>query len=75
MKIEIEPTGTIQEVNGTRCRIWEGKTDKGMPVKAWIATVSPQTHDEETNAQFARELREVKGEHRAHAYDLRLFVD
>lgn len=75
MKIEIEPTGTIQEVNGQRCRIWEGKTDKGVPVKAWVATVSPQTRDEAVNAQFARDLKEVKGDHVAHAYDIRLFVD
>ena len=75
MKIEIEPTGTIQEVNGTRRRIWEGKNDKVVPVKAWIATVSPQTNDEAINAEFARDLKEVKGEHHAHAYDLRLFVD
>ena len=75
MKIELEPTADIQEVNGNSCRIWEGKTDKGVPVKAWVATVSPQTHDEAVNAEFARELREVKGEYRAHAYDLRLFVD
>ena len=75
MKIEIEPTGTIENVNGQPHRIWEGKTDKGIPVKAWIATVSPQTHDEAVNAEFARELREIKSEHRQTAYDLRLFID
>lgn len=75
MKIELEPTGTFQDVNGVRTRIWEGKTDQGVPVKAWIAMISPQTRDEAANALFARELREVKGELHAHAYDLRLFID
>ncbi len=75
MKIELEPTNEFQDVNGARTRIWSGKTDKGVPVKAWIATVSPQTHDEAANEAFVRELKEVKGEVHAHAYDLRLFVD
>lgn len=75
MKIELEPTVALDTVNGTRCRIWEGKTDKGVPVKAWIATVSPQTHDKDANELFARELREVKGEYRNVGMDLRLFVD
>lgn len=75
MKIELEPTNEFQDVNGGRTRIWKGVTDKGVPVLAWIACVSPQTHDAEANEQFARELREVKSEHRAHPYDLRLFID
>lgn len=75
MKIELEPTGGFQDVNGTKTRIWEGKTDKGVPVKAWVATVQPQTDDEAINAEFARDLKAVKSEYHAHAYDLRLFLD
>lgn len=75
MKIELAPTNEFQHVNGTRCRIWEGESDKGVPVRAWVATVSPQTVDEAAQADFQRELKEVKGDHVAHAYDIRLFVD
>jgi len=74
MKIEFEPTNEFQEVNGAKCRIWLG-TYRGAPIKAWVATVSPQTHDQAINDEFAKEFREVKGEHIAHAYDLRLFID
>ena len=75
MKIELEPTSAIESVGGQKCRVWEGKTDKGVPVKAWVATVSPQTHDEAVNAEFATELRAVKSEYRCIGMDLRLFVD
>lgn len=75
MKIELEPTSTIESVNGQRARVWQGKTDKGVPVKAWIATVSPQTHDEQVNAEFTAELQAVKSEYRSVGMDLRLFID
>jgi hypothetical protein len=39
------------------CRIWEGVTDKGTPVKAWLRTVQPQTHDEAALAVFDAELK------------------
>lgn len=75
MKIALEPTGHIENVNGNPCRKWIGLTDKGVEVHAWIATISPQTHDEAVAAEFASELREVKGERRLTSYDIRLFLD
>lgn len=41
-------------------RIWEGKTESGVPVVAFLTRISPQTHEAEANAQFAAELRETK---------------
>ena len=75
MKIELEPTSMIESVNGQRTRVWQGTTDTGVPVKAWIATVQPQTNDEAAHAEFARELRAVKSEYRHVGMDLRLFLD
>lgn len=75
MKIALEPTGTFENVNGALCRMWKGLTDKNVEVKVWAATISPQTHDEAVNAEFAQELREVKGERRLTHYDIRLFLD
>jgi len=36
MKITIESTSTIVELNGIPARIWEGTTDKGITVHAFI---------------------------------------
>jgi hypothetical protein len=59
MKLTLEPTGNIENVDGMPCRIWEGVTDTGTPVKAWIRTVQPQTHDEAALAVFEAELQRL----------------
>jgi hypothetical protein len=57
MKLTLEPTANIQNVDGVPCRIWEGVTDAGTPVKAWVRMVQPQTHDEAALAVFDAELQ------------------
>lgn len=59
MKLELEPTPTIQNVDGVPHRIWTGKTDKGVPVKVGIRYVQPQTHDAAQLADFEAELQEL----------------
>lgn len=63
MKITIKNTDKIVELDlggGHSCpaRVWEGTTESGVPVLAFIARISPLTHDEAINQQFARELIE-----------------
>ena len=58
MKIEIESTEKIVELNGMPARIWDGKTDSGIPVHCFITRISPQTHD--SIEQFEKELLEQK---------------
>lgn len=60
MKITIENTDKIVELNGVPARIWEGATDSGVPVTCFITRIVPRTHDDAVNAQFADELREEK---------------
>jgi hypothetical protein len=64
VKITIESTDAIValEVNGkdVPARVWEGKTDSGIPVVCLVTRISPQTHDAEANAVFARELIETR---------------
>lgn len=64
MKITIESTDKIVEfeIDGARvpARAWEGKTEAGVPVLAFITRISPQTHDREANDAFARELTETR---------------
>ncbi len=75
MKITIEPTATIEMVNGTMCRLWTGETDKGVPMHAYIAVVQPQTHDAEAIADFERALIERQAESRqAVIFDTRFVI-
>lgn len=50
MKIILDSTTKMVDLNGVPARIWEGCTQDGVPVHAYIALVSPQT-------VFADELR------------------
>lgn len=63
MKASIESTTevvTITDIKGNRClaRVWEGKTEAGVPFVAYITTV--QVHKSHDGSQFARELQEHK---------------
>jgi hypothetical protein len=76
MKLILEPTDIIQSIEGQPCRLWMGETDKGVPVHAYVRAVSPQTHDAEVNAEFARELQALPPARKTGvSYDLRFFVD
>jgi hypothetical protein len=76
MKLTLEPTDKTQSVDGVPHRVWKGETEKGVPVLAYIRAVSPQTHDEAVNAEFARELQLLPPARATGiTYDLRFFVD
>jgi hypothetical protein len=75
MKITVEATGTIDTIKGPiMARIWEGHTESGIPVKAWIAVVQPQTHDEAALAEFDRQLKEIKASRELVSFDLRMVL-
>jgi hypothetical protein len=60
VKITIEPTDMIVDIDHVTARIWEGTTDDGVPVMCFITRISPQTHDEAVNRRFAAELQETR---------------
>lgn len=70
MKIEIEPTGDFEGVNGQRCRIWEGVTDKGVIVRLFIPLVQVATGED--NSAFEQELSEVKATRELVYFDNRI---
>lgn len=59
MKLHLESTPQITVFNGAPCRVWKGIDGTGVEVLAFIAAVSPQTHDERVAARYAGELLEV----------------
>jgi hypothetical protein len=61
MKLIIESTSKIVEVNGVPARIWEGITSTAIPVHCYIARVAvKEGMDPAVYAQFENELKETK---------------
>lgn len=60
MKITIETTSKIVDLDGVPARIWEGTTESGIPVHCFITRIAINKDDEAANEQFRRELAEVR---------------
>ena len=75
MKISLQSTHRMVQVNGAKCRIWEGFTESGIPVYAAIASVA--VHRAEDQRQFEAELIEHQPSSDAaiQAYPLAMFLD
>ena len=61
MKIIIENTDKIVNLNGVPVRIWEGQTDSGIKINAFIYRIA--INNDETDSvinQFKTELQEQK---------------
>ncbi len=61
MKISLEATTKIVELNGVPARIWEGETERGVPVHAYITrlAVNAEAAPREI-AVFERELESCR---------------
>lgn len=57
MKIEIQSTEKIVHLNNVPARVWEGRTDSGIKVHAYITRIAIDK-DEPNQAQFQKELQE-----------------
>lgn len=58
MRVHLESTTMTVEINGSRCRIWEGTPDSGIPVHAMIALIG--TRSDAHQGEFQRDLKECK---------------
>lgn len=74
MKLSLEPTDRIERVQGTPCRVWQGATEDGTPVLAWVGVVQPQTHDAERLAAFDAALRGLPLRRELVSFDLRMIT-
>jgi hypothetical protein len=73
MKIHIEPTTKIVYLNGVQTRVWEGETDGGLPVHAFIARVAADC--EADNTELVEALQECRvPSPEVAAYPLRLVL-
>ena len=77
MKITIENTEKIVELNGVPARIWEGETDSGIKVRCFITRVIIDITDKtnEQIEQYKRELLQVRPPSvEVEAYPLKLIL-
>jgi hypothetical protein len=58
MKIAIQSTSKIVEINGVPARVWEGITENGVAVTCLITRIAVKR--EADCSQFERELKEQK---------------
>lgn len=59
MKLTIQPTEKIVELDGVNARVWQGTTESGIPATVFITRISPDTDKEEDHTQFREELQET----------------
>ena len=57
MKLEIESTDEIVELNGVPARVWQGKTESGIEVFCFVTRVAVASDADQ--AQFEAELQSV----------------
>jgi hypothetical protein len=58
MRMTIESTTRMVEADGVKCRVWEGRTDGGIPVVVLIPRIAVKNGND--MADFERELQECK---------------
>lgn len=59
MRITIESTTKIVELNGIKCRVWEGMTTNGIKVHCFIPRIACDI-DEPRKEEFEVDLKECK---------------
>ena len=77
MKVTLESTSKVVKLNHNGvdipARIWEGTTDTGIPVHAFIARIG--VHETKDQAQFERELENCRAPSpEIDVYPLRLLI-
>jgi hypothetical protein len=74
MKITIESTEKIVDVNGVPARIWEGQTESGIPVHCFVTRIAVHK-DDPRQEEFQKELLEQKTPSMdVQGYPLRLII-
>jgi len=59
MKVTLESTTKIVQLNGVPARVWEGKTESGVKIHCFITRVAIDK-DEPRAEEFERELQEQR---------------
>lgn len=60
MKITLESTTTLVDVQGVPARVWEGQTESGIPVTCLVTRIATPDVPGAPLEQFKRELQECR---------------
>ena len=75
MKITIESTSKIVELNDVPARIWEGETESGIKVHCFITRIAHDKNEERAD-EFRTELQKQKPpSKRVDSYPLSMFIN
>jgi hypothetical protein len=58
MKVTIESTSKVVKADGIECRVWEGKTERGVEITCLIPRIAVRNGQD--TAQFEAELQETR---------------
>lgn len=58
MKMTLESTEQITEINGVKCRVWEGTSERGTKLFAFVAKIAVENGQD--NSELVRDLQENK---------------
>lgn len=72
MRMTLEPTGTIDRVNGTPARLWVGRTESGIDITTWVHCV--RVRADADAAELERELNEIQASRELVSFDLRMVL-
>ena len=60
MRITIESTEKIVELNGVPARVWEGESESGIPVICFVTRIMVPETERIDHSEFQRELSEQR---------------
>ena len=60
MKMTLESTDQIVDLNGVKCRVWEGTSERGTQVFAFVAQVAVDKDTGGDPAELVQDLQENK---------------
>jgi hypothetical protein len=65
MKVTIESTKEVVDIDGVQTRLWKGTTDTGIVVHCFIHRICPQRHDqlEQFEAELIEQPKPITHEH------------
>jgi hypothetical protein len=73
VKITIESTSKVVKLDGIDCRVWEGETEGGVKIHAFIPRIGAA--DDQDLSQFEAELEEMRAPSAAvQMYPVRLIL-